>query len=121
VPPVGKCLAAGVVVSGGSDGVHDSWTPYGNGDMLERAMLIGLRNGFRRDEDIELALDVCTYGGAWTLDLENYGLSVGCAADLLLVPGETVAEAVISRPADRTVVKRGRIVVRNGELADPIR
>jgi cytosine/adenosine deaminase-related metal-dependent hydrolase len=121
VPPVGKCLAAGVVVSGGSDGVHDSWTPYGNGDMLERAMLIGLRNGFRRDEDIELALDVCTYGGARTLDLENYGLSVGCAADLLLVPGETVAEAVISRPADRTVVKRGRIVVRNGELADPIR
>jgi cytosine/adenosine deaminase-related metal-dependent hydrolase len=119
-PPVGKCLTAGVVVSGGSDGVHDSWTPYGNGDMLERAMMVGLRNGFRRDEDIELALHVCTYGGARTLGLENYGLSVGCAADLLLVPGETVAEAVILRPADRTVIKRGRIVVRRGELTAPI-
>lgn len=119
-PPVRKCLDAGVVVSGGSDGVHDSWTPYGNGDMLERAMLVGLRNGFRRDEDIELALDVCTYGGARTLGLENYGLSVGCAADLLLVPGETVAEAVVTRPANRTVIKRGRIVARRGELADPV-
>jgi cytosine/adenosine deaminase-related metal-dependent hydrolase len=118
-PPVRKCLDAGVVVSAGSDGVRDSWTPYGNGDMLERAMLVGLRNGFRRDEDIELALDVCTYGGARTLGLENYGLSVGCAADLLLVPGETVAEAVISRPADRTVIKRGRIVARRGELTGP--
>lgn len=119
-PPVMKCLDAGVVVSAGSDGVRDSWTPYGNGDMLERAMLVGLRNGFRRDEDIELALDVCTYGGARTLGLENYGLSVGCAADLLLVPGETVAEAVISRPADRTVIKRGRIVARRGELTGPV-
>lgn len=119
-PPVRKCLDAGVVVSAGSDGVRDSWTPYGNGDMLERAMLVGLRNGFRRDEDIELALDVCTYGGARTLGLENYGLSVGCAADLLLVPGETVAEAVISRPADRTVIKRGRIVARRGELTGPV-
>jgi cytosine/adenosine deaminase-related metal-dependent hydrolase len=115
-PPVKACTEAGVVVAGGSDGVRDSWNPYGTGDMLERAMLIGLRNKFRRDEEIELALDVCTYGGAKMMAVENYGLSVGCTADFVLLPGETVVEAVVSRPADRMVFKRGRLVARDGAL-----
>ncbi len=119
-PGVQACVAAGVVIAGGSDGVRDSWNPYGMGDMLERAALVGLRNNFRRDEEIELALDVCTYGGAKMLGLADYGLSVGCHADFVILPGETVVEAVVARPADRTVVKRGRIVVRHGELVRPV-
>jgi cytosine/adenosine deaminase-related metal-dependent hydrolase len=85
--------------------------------MLERAMLIGLRNKFRRDEEIELALDVCTYGGAKMMALEDYGLSVGCVADFVLLPGETVVEAIVSRPADRMVFKRGRLVAQDGALS----
>jgi len=115
-PSVQACIAAGVVIAGGSDGVRDSWNPYGMGDMLERAMLVGLRNNFRRDEEVQLALDVCTYGGAKVMELADYGLDVGCVADLVILPGETVVEAVVARPADRTVVKRGRIVARHGEL-----
>lgn len=117
VPPVRKCVELGVIVCAGSDGVRDSWTPYGNGDMLERAMLIGLRNDLRRDEDIELAVDICTYGGARAMGIDSYGLQAGCAADFILVPAETVAEAVVARPPERTVVKRGRVVVRDGVLA----
>ena len=79
-------------------------------------MLIGLRNNFRKDEEIALALDACTRGGATVMALADYGLDVGCAADLLIVPGEVPAEAVVSRPAKRTVVKSGRIVVHDGEL-----
>lgn len=119
-PGVQACMAAGVVIAGGSDGVRDSWNPYGLGDMLERAMLVGLRNNFRRDEEVELALDVCTHGGAKMMGLADYGLTVGCHADLVILPGETVPEAVVTRPADRTVVKRGRIVVRHGELVRPV-
>ena len=50
VPPVAAHGAAGVTVIGGNDGVRDTWTPYGSPDMLERAMLIGMRNDFRRDD-----------------------------------------------------------------------
>lgn len=119
-PPVKDCVEAGVVVCGGSDGIRDCWNPYGNGDMLERAMLIGQRNNFRRDEDIGIALAVCTHGGAKVMGLDRYGLAVGCQADLLLVPGESLAEAVVSRPADRTVIKRGQVVARNGVLTGPV-
>ena len=36
--------AAGVRLCAGSDGIRDTWNPYGNADMLERAMFIGLRH-----------------------------------------------------------------------------
>ena len=87
---------------------------YGNGDMLERAMLLGLRNNFRRDDELRLALDVCTVGGARVMEIEAVRLAEGCAGDLVVMPGKTVAEAVVSRPTNRRVVKRGRVVARDG-------
>ena len=113
-PPVERLWEAGIRVCAGSDGVRDIWGPYGNGDMLERAMLLGLRNNFRRDDELRLALDVCTVGGARVMEIEAYGLAEGCAGDLVVMPGETVAEAVVSRPTNRRVVKRGRVVARDG-------
>ncbi len=107
-------MAAGVRVCSGSDGIRDTWGPYGNGDMLERAMFIGLRNNFRRDDEVALAVDVVTHGGARVMGLPEYGIEVGCAADLLIVPGEALAEAVATRPPKRRVIKRGRIVARDG-------
>ena len=116
-PPVKRLVEAGVVVCAGSDGIRDTWGPYGNADMLERAMFVGLRNNLRRDDELALALDVVTAGGAQALGIEGYGLAPGCIGDLVLVAAETVAEAVAQRPGGRTVVKRGRVVARDGALA----
>lgn len=113
-PPVKKLLAAGIRVCSGSDGIRDTWGPYGNADMLERAMFVGLRNNFRRDDELRLALDVCTTEGAKVMEIKGYGLGEGRAADLVLLPGETVAEAIVTRSPKRRVVKRGRIVARDG-------
>lgn len=115
-PPVAKLRAAGVVVGAGNDGIRDTWGPYGNGDMLERAMFVGLRNNFRRDDELEAALDVCTRGGASVLALERYGLAPGCWGDLVLVEGETVADAVVSHRPRTLVVKRGKVVARGGMM-----
>jgi len=114
VPAVKQLVRAGVVVCAGSDGIRDTWGPYGNADMLERAMFIGLRNNLRRDDDLGIALDIITTGGAKALGLPDYGLTPGCGGDVVLVAAETVAEAVAQRPGMRTVVKRGRIVGWNG-------
>lgn len=113
-PPVKRLLDAGIRVCSGSDGIRDTWGPYGNADMLERAMLVGLRNNFRRDDEVELAFHVCTQGGADIMRLENYGLKVGAKADLIIVEGETITHAAVARPARRLVVKHGKIVARNG-------
>jgi len=114
-PPVARLLAMGIRTCAGSDGIRDTWQPYGTADMLERAMLVGLRNNFRRDDELSMALAVCTTGGAATMRTEGYGLEEGCTADLVLVPGETLAEAIVSRPERALVVKRGRVVARAGQ------
>ncbi len=98
MPPVKRLRAAGVTVFAGSDNIRDAWSPYGNGDMLERAALIGYRQDFRADEDLALALDLATHAAAKVLGLEDYGLAEGCAADLVAVRAESVAEAVASHP-----------------------
>ena len=116
-PPVRRLREAGVTVGAGSDGVRDAWTPLGNADMLERAMLIAYRNGFRADPLLHLALDIATRGNAGVLGLEGYGLEVGCRADLVVVPGETLGEIVAMRPARALVLSGGRVVARDGQCA----
>lgn len=114
VPDAAELHAAGVRLCAGSDGIRDTWGPYGNADMLERAMLLGLRNNFRRDDEVEYALDVCTRGGAEVMALPDYGLKEGDFADLVLVDAETTVEAVVARPVRKLVLKRGRPVARDG-------
>ena len=116
VPPLMACRQAGVTVLGGNDGIRDTWSPYGNPDMLERAMIIGMRYNLRRDDEIEIALDTVTHAGARGCGFEAYGLAPGSRADLVLVDAQTVAQAVVSRPVRKLVVAGGRIVARNGAL-----
>jgi cytosine/adenosine deaminase-related metal-dependent hydrolase len=113
-PPVKRLVDAGVRVCSGSDGIRDTWGPYGNADMLERVMLVGLRNNFRRDDEVEIAFHVCTQGGADVMRLEDYGLHVGAKADLLVVEGETITHAAVARPVRKLVLKNGKIIVRDG-------
>ncbi|HZZ09138.1 MAG TPA: amidohydrolase family protein [Paraburkholderia sp.] len=116
VPSVAACRAAGVTVIGGNDGIRDTWTPYGTPDMLERAMLIGLRNDFRRDDELEVALDCVTHSAARGCGFADYGLLPGLRADLVLVDAQTPAEAVVARPMRKLVVAAGKIVAREGRL-----
>jgi cytosine deaminase len=114
VPPVAMLRSRGVTVCSGSDGIRDTWSPMGNGDMLERAMLIALRFGWSKDEDLAMAFDIASAGGAQAMGIANYGLGVGCQSRLLLLPAENLAEAVVSRSLQRTVISNGRIVARDG-------
>ncbi|WP_198371518.1 amidohydrolase family protein [Roseomonas rosulenta] len=116
VPLVAPCRAAGVTIFGGNDGIRDTWTPYGSPDMLERAMLIGLRNNLRRDDEIAIAFDCVSAAGARGCGFGEYGLHPGARADLVLLEARSLAEAVVARPPRRLVVSGGRIVARDGAL-----
>jgi len=116
IPPLKLLKEHGVEVFGGSDNIRDAWSPFGNGDMLERAMLIGYRANFRHDEELALAFDMVTAAGARVLGLTDYGFKVGGPADFVTVEANTLAEAVATRKRRSLVVKAGRIVARDGTL-----
>jgi cytosine deaminase len=115
-PPVALLRAEGVNVFSGNDNIRDSWWPYGDGDMLGRAMMIGYRSGFYTDEELSAAFDVVTAAGAKALGLEGYGIAVGAKADFVTLDAEHVPEAVVAVPKGRRVFKAGRLVAQNGAV-----
>ncbi|WP_198929061.1 amidohydrolase family protein [Rhizobium sp. AC27/96] len=115
-PPVALLRSAGVTVFSGSDNIRDSWWPYGDGDMLGRAMMIGYRSGFYTDDELKAAFDIVTESGARALRLEDYGLHVGAKADFVTLKAEHVPEAVVAVPKGRSVYKAGKLVARDGAV-----
>jgi cytosine/creatinine deaminase len=113
-PPILRLTQAGVRLFSGNDGIRDAWGPFGNGDMLERAWILSYRSNFRMDEEVEVALRMCTHGGAAVMRAPRYGLEVGCDADLVLVAGETPTMAVMDRAPRALVLKRGRVIAAEG-------
>ncbi len=116
MPPIKLLRERGVEVFAGSDNIRDAWSPFGNGDMLDRAMMIGYRANFRHDSDLELVFDLVTAAGARVLGVADYGLRVGGPADLVVVEAASVAEAVATRPRRKVVIKTGRLIARDGAL-----
>lgn len=106
-PPVLRLRQAGVHVFSGNDNIRDAWWPYGNGDMLQRAMLVGYRSGFYTDEDLLVALDMATHAGAQVLGKVDYGLEVGNEATFVVLNAPNGAAAVAGVPARRAIVRRG--------------
>jgi cytosine deaminase len=117
-PPVAVLREAGVTVFSGSDNIRDSWWPYGDGDMLRRANVIGHRSGFFEDRQLEQAFDAVSYSGATALGLDDYGLDIGDWADFVVVPAQHVPEAVVAVPSQRAVYRRGKLVASNGLLVE---
>ncbi|MGW2592200.1 amidohydrolase family protein [Streptomyces sp. NPDC001515] len=123
--PLTGLTAAGVRVGLGEDGQRDFWSPYGNGDMLERTWQLAFTHDYSADELIEHCVAVATVGGAsilrggparLTSTADRPGLAVGDPADLLLLGGETVVSAVMDRGEERTVLHAGRVVADGLEL-----
>ena len=123
--PLEQLAAAGIRVGLGQDGQRDYWSPYGNGDMLERTWQLAFTNSFRRDELIEHCAAVATVGGAAVIDpgaarlasvLDRPGLAAGDPAELVLLEGDTVTAAVMDRRPGRTVIHAGTVVADGGSL-----
>ncbi|OJY10257.1 MAG: cytosine deaminase [Rhizobiales bacterium 62-47] len=115
-PPVLTLRNTGVTVFSGSDNIRDSWWPYGDGDMLGRAMMLGYRSGFLTDEHLGVAFDIVTAAGAKALGIANYGLTVGAPADFVTLHAAHVPEAVVGVPKPRSVYKAGKCIARDGAL-----
>ncbi|OHT22272.1 N-isopropylammelide isopropyl amidohydrolase [Sphingomonas haloaromaticamans] len=109
-PPIARLRAAGVTVFAGNDNIRDAWWPYGDADMLRRAMLIGYRSGFYTDADLETALDMASGSAARVLGLDGYGIAPGCAADFVAMDAPNAAAAVAGVPAARQLFRKGKAI-----------
>ena len=115
-PPVALLRREGVTVFSGSDNIRDSWWPYGDGDMLHRAEIIGYRSGFYTDEELRTAFEIVTSESAKALRIEGYGISVGARADFVTLAAANIPEAVVGFPKSRRVFRSGRLIAEDNKM-----
>ncbi|MFF2170747.1 amidohydrolase [[Kitasatospora] papulosa] len=116
VLPIARLREHGVRVGLGSDGVRDSWSPFGNADMLHRAHLLGWVTDVRLDEELTDCYRVAAHGGADVMGLPHADLRPGAPADFVLVRGECLPQVVVDMPGRDLVVHGGIVVARDGEF-----
>ncbi|MER7521087.1 amidohydrolase family protein [Streptomyces sp. NPDC126499] len=116
VLPIARLREHGVRVGLGSDGVRDSWSPFGDADMLHRAHILGWVTDVRLDEELTDCYDVAAHGGADVMGLAHADLAPGSPADFVLVRGECLPQVVVDMPRRDMVVHGGVVVARDGEF-----
>ncbi|MFQ5762399.1 MAG: amidohydrolase family protein, partial [Candidatus Bathyarchaeia archaeon] len=107
---VKELLAAGVNVSCGQDDVSDPYYPFGRMDPLEVGSFMVHTAQLGLPNEIETVYDMLTHNAAKILRLPNYGLDVGCNAELTIVDAPNAREALRLQPDRLYVIKAGRVI-----------
>ncbi|USG60938.1 amidohydrolase family protein [Sneathiella marina] len=108
--------AAGINVAFGHDCVMDPWYSLGSHDMLEVAAM-GLHVAqMTGQKEMKAMYRAVTENGAKALGLENYGLNVGCNADMVVLQAGSDIEALRLRPARLAVIRRGLVIAETPEV-----
>lgn len=115
VPSVRRLVTRGIRIGAGCDGVLDTWNPWNRPDMLDRARIVAQKNNLRSDVDLALALEVCSTRAAAAMGIADHALTLDAAADLALLPGETLAAAIAQGGPVGLTIKAGRITARDGK------
>lgn len=108
---VKEMLAADINVCFGHDDVFDPWYPLGTANMLQ-VLHMGLHvcqiMGY---EQINNGLDLISTKSARTLNIQdNYGIQIGKAGNLLLLPAENGFDAVRRQVAIRYSIRHGKVI-----------
>ena len=107
---------AGINVCFAQDSINDPWYPLGNGNMMNI-----LDNGIHLAQtmsypEIEKALDLITYNGAKTLQVEDqYGLEAGKPANFLVLDATSAFEAVRQRADVLASIRNGEYLFKKPE------
>ena len=99
---------SGINVCFGQDSINDPWYPVGNGNMmniLDNGIHLAHTMSF---EQLDRCLDLITYNGAKTLNVEDqYGIEEGKPANFLVLDADSPFEAVRQRADVLASIRNG--------------
>lgn len=107
---------SGINVCFGQDSINDPWYPAGNGNLmniLDNGIHLAQTMSF---EQLDTCLDLITFNGAKTLNIEeHYGLDVGKPANFLVLDALTPFEAVRQRADVLASIRHGEYLFKKPE------
>lgn len=111
VTPIRKLRDGGVNVCIATNNIRNAFTPYGNGDIFQTAMLAIPVAHLGGADDLPTVLPMITENPAKALRLKGYGIAEGNKADLVILDTKVVNDAIIDIPTRLYVIKDGKITV----------
>ncbi|MDF0515002.1 amidohydrolase family protein [Agromyces sp. H3Y2-19a] len=110
VPDLDQLGRHGVRLVAGSDGVRDSWTPFGSGSMVDRAHLLAYRTGAMTDDELERCYRICSTEGASLIGVPDLAEFSGPEHPTRVeFAGESIAQIVVDRPGPVSVIRDGLV------------
>ena len=103
----------GVNVFSSQDDVADPFYPFGRNDQQEVVAYMCHTAHMAAPSEIEAAFDFVTYNAARALRLQDYGLEVGCRADLNVLAAPTFREVLRLQQPPEWVLRNGKVIGRN--------
>ncbi|WP_019672137.1 amidohydrolase family protein [Psychrobacter lutiphocae] len=107
---------SGINVCFGQDSINDPWYPAGNGNLmniLDNGIHLAQTMSF---EQLDTCLDLITFNGAKTLNVEEqYGLEKGKPANFLVLDADTPFEAVRQRADVLASIRHGQYLFKKPE------
>ena len=108
--PVKELQDEGVLVCLGQDDISDAYYPYGQNNMLEIAFLNSHMLWMTTRAEMETLFDMVTISAAQAMGVYGHLLEVGAPANLVILEGETVLEALRFHSAPKAVISHGKAV-----------
>ena len=107
---------SGINVCFGQDSINDPWYPVGNGNLmniLDNGIHLAQIMSF---EELDKCLDLITYNGAKTLNVEDqYGIEAGKPANFLVLDARSPFEAVRQRADVLASIRHGEYLFKRPE------
>ena len=107
---VRELLEAGVPVACAQDDIDNWFYPFGRNDLLEVAQFMAHNGRFAWRGEVDRVLPMVTSTPARLLGLDDYGLSVGAAANLLVLDAPDWHSAIQFQAEKQVVILRGQVV-----------
>jgi cytosine deaminase len=109
--PLRRLLAAGVPVALASNNIRNPFTPVGTADLADLTFLAAVAGHMGTAREMRMLLDTITIHPARMLRLPDYGLAVGCRADLVVWDCARPEDIVAALPPRLLVIKHGRVTI----------
>lgn len=107
--PIDRAAAAGVRVAVSNNNIHNAFSPYGNGSLLQAAWTAGLARQMGSVTDRSILLDAVTHGPASILGRKRHGTLPGERADIVVLDTKDPDNVVLQMPSVSATLLGGRL------------
>jgi cytosine/adenosine deaminase-related metal-dependent hydrolase len=125
--PLRECLDKDIPVGHGTDNTHDYIMPYGISDSLTGLLIESVKltdfEGYSEDifwyqsnEGFQSLWELVTHKGASVLGIEDYGITEGTPADLVVLDEPSREWSITRQASGRYILKGGSIIAKDNTL-----